>query len=166
MDKSLNNNQMNPRENHTLLNVNANKVGFSNRVIEPAKAISMEPIKERLQNLREYMPGEDEIVYQFGTFLANRLNPELLPAGFNLSTELAISDLRRGIDGYSGQPIRHKLSGYPPIIYTLLRMRVPDIAYAVCPQGFAKEVEQLQKITKQGQFNKEIKTCLPVSTAV
>lgn len=113
--------------------------------MELEKAISTEPIKEKLKNLEKYMPEEEDTIYRFGEFLADRLNQQLNPLGFNMAAELTLYDLQRGIDGFSGQPIRNSLVGYPPMIYFLLRMRVPDIAKAVCPEDFAMEVENFQK---------------------
>ena len=34
-------------------------------------AISMEPVKEKLRNLREHMPNEDEIIHHLGAHLAD-----------------------------------------------------------------------------------------------
>lgn len=106
-------------------------------------AISMEPVKEKLRNLSQYMPGEEQVIYAFGTFLADRLNPELVPEDFNLTAQLTLCDMQKGIDGYSGKPIRSgMLTGYPSVIYRLLELRISDIADAVCPQDFAKDVRK------------------------
>ena len=37
-------------------------------------AISTEPIKEKLRNLRQYMPNQKDTIYDFGAYLADRLN--------------------------------------------------------------------------------------------
>ena len=105
-------------------------------------AISTEPIKEKLKNLRQYMPNQQDVIYDFGAYLADRLNPELVSQGFNMAAELALYDLQKGVDGVTGQPIRSRLVGYPPVIYGLLRMQVPEIAEAVCPEDFAKGVRE------------------------
>ena len=105
------------------------------------EAISMEPVKEKLKNLREHMPEQDDTIYSFGAYLADRLNPELVPQGFNMAAELALYDLEKGVDGFTGQPIQSRLVGYPSMIYGLLRMQVPQIAEAVCPEDFAKGVK-------------------------
>ena len=109
------------------------------------RAISMEPIIEKLRHLRDYLPSMDETVYQFGSFLAVRLNPRLVPAGFNLAAELAFYDLNKCVDGYSGKPISSGLAGLPPIVYEILRWSVPGIANAVCPENFSKSVEKVIK---------------------
>ncbi len=104
------------------------------------EAISMEPVKEKLRNLREHMPDETEIVYDFAAYLAERLNSELLPQEFNMAAELALYDLETSIDEYSGKPIPSSLVGHQPITYGLLGMYVPEIAKAVCPEDFANDV--------------------------
>ena len=76
-------------------------------------AISMEPISEKLRNLKQYMPDQNDVVYKFGEFLAGRLNPKLVPQGFVLAAKLALYDLQEGVDGFSGQPIRSSLVSYP-----------------------------------------------------
>ena len=110
-----------------------------------SKAISMEPVKEKLRNLKDYMPKEDNILYDFGKYLADKLNPQLIPAGFNLACELAIEDLRReGNYGEHGTvKVPMNLTGYPPQLYSLLRMRIRDIAKAVCPSDFAEQVNKV-----------------------
>ncbi|HUW43418.1 MAG TPA: hypothetical protein VMV95_00440 [Bacillota bacterium] len=107
------------------------------------KAISMEPIKEKLKGLREHMPDQQDVIYDFATYLADRLNPELVPQGFNMAAELALYDLEKGVDGFTGQPIQSRLVGYPSMIYRLLRMQVPQIAEAVCPEDFAQGVRKM-----------------------
>lgn len=107
------------------------------------RAISMEEAKAKLRNLKEHLPDCDEVVWKFGAFLADRLNPELVPEGFSMAVTLALYDLEQGIDGYSGEPIRSSLVGYPPQIYALLNMYVPEIAEAVLPEDFAAEVRQV-----------------------
>ena len=105
--------------------------------------IPTEPIKEKLRNLRQYMPKRDDIIYEFGAYLADRLNPELVPEGFNMIVERALHDLQKGTNGCTGQPIRNsRLVGNPPIMYGLLRTQIPDIAAAVCPEDFAKGVRE------------------------
>jgi len=108
-----------------------------------SKAISTEPIKEKLRNLKEHMPDQQDVIYDFAEYLADRLNPELVPEGFNMAMELALYDLQQGVDGFTGQPIQSRLVGYPAPIYALLRMQVPEIADAVCPEDFAQGVRKM-----------------------
>ncbi|MEK6874071.1 MAG: hypothetical protein AABW91_04450 [Nanoarchaeota archaeon] len=77
------------------------------------EALSMEPIKEKLKTLSEYMPNQDDITYIFGAYLADRLNEELVPQGFYLAAMRAIGDLKRGKSGFPGKSIPSKLVGYP-----------------------------------------------------
>ena len=59
-----------------------------------SKAVSTEPIKEKLRNLREHLPQQEDVTYDFATYLAERLNPKLVPEGFNMIAELALYDLQ------------------------------------------------------------------------
>ena len=112
------------------------------------EAIAAQPIVEKLRNLRQYLPDQNEVVYDFGAFLAERLekHPNIIPVGFNVMAELGIYDLQRGIDGFTDKPITSRLVGYPSQIYTLFKMIVPDIAKATCPEDFAKEVKEMYDI--------------------
>jgi len=103
-------------------------------------AISMEPVKAKLRTLQQHMPNEDSLIYDFGAYLADRLNPELVPAGFFLEAELTLHDLQADIDGYTQQPVPRRFQGYPPVLYAVLSMRVPEIAAATCPDDFAQGV--------------------------
>jgi hypothetical protein len=77
-------------------------------------ALSMTEPKEKLNELKEHMPDQQDIVYQFGQFLAERLNDELMPQGFVMGCQLALYDLQAGVDGFTNQPIHSRLVGYPP----------------------------------------------------
>ena len=105
-------------------------------------AISMEPVKEKLRNLREHMPNEDVIIHHLGAHLADYLNPTLVPEGFILATELAFYDMEKGVNGFSGKQVSRKLSGYPLQLYAVLRLRIPEIVAAVCPEDFASKVNE------------------------
>ncbi len=102
--------------------------------------------KEKLKNLSTLMPDSPETVHQFGAYVADRLSPELVPMGFIMACELAIYDLQKGVDGFTGKPITNRLVGYPPMIYGLLRLSVPNIAATVFPAEFAAEVKAFMKM--------------------
>ncbi len=115
------------------------------------KAIPRGLIKEKLRNLREHMPEEEDIIYKFGEYLAERLGEDsskIYPVGFNLTAELALQDLTKGVDGYTGKPIKNSLTGYPQMFYIILGTRMPQIADAVCPAEFAKEVMEIREEIK------------------
>lgn len=104
-------------------------------------ALSMSEAKESLKKLSEMMPNSVEPVHQFGAHLASYLNPELVPMGFVMACELAIYDLQTGINGFTGEPVRSRLVGLPPIVYALLRMEIVPIAEAIFPADFAAGVK-------------------------
>lgn len=122
-------------------------VNSIDKAVEEAepKALSTDSMSDKLRNLGQYMPVQDNLICEFGSYLADRLNPELVPAGFNMAAELLLYDLRTGVDGYSGEPIRSSLVGNPPVIYAILRAIVPKIAEAVCPPDFAKGVKDFHE---------------------
>ena len=104
--------------------------------------LSMDEPKQKLVELETHLPdATNDQIYGFGRFLAERLNPELIPQGFVLVCELALQDLQAGVDGFTGRPIQSRLAGYPPMIYALLRSEVATIAKAIFPEEFAKVVE-------------------------
>ena len=108
-------------------------------------ALDMNQVKQKLTNLRDYMPNQHESVYEFGRLLSERLNPTLVPIGFNLTAEQLVEDLRKGVDSYSGKPIRGKLAGMPKQLYAIWGMFIDQIAEAVCPEDFAQGVKEIRK---------------------
>lgn len=105
-------------------------------------AISMVEAKVKLSNLQEFMPEQStDLIYELGAYLATRLNDRLVPAGFVLGMHLALYDLKKGINGFTGEPIRNSLVGYPPMLYDVMSMYIPRIARAVFPEDFANEVQ-------------------------
>ena len=109
-------------------------------------ALSMDLAKERLTHLESYFPDSDyELLCLFGRFLVLRLNPKLVPMGFVNACAFAISDLKRGVDSYTGKPIEGRLIGYPQQMYHLLHLHIAVIAEAIFPRDFAEEVTTICK---------------------
>ena len=98
---------------------------------------------EKLSDLGAHMPGCDKFTCEYGAYLAGRLNPTIVPEGFTVAAELALSDLQTGVNGFTREPIRNSLVGQPPQVYAILSMYTPKIAEAVCPEDFAKRVREL-----------------------
>lgn len=111
--------------------------------MEISDAISTEEMKTKLQNLKEHMPNEPQFTYDFGAYLATRLNPQLNPMGFNLAIQLTLYDLEKGVNGFTGKPVPSSLSGMPNTVYIIMEMNIPRIARAVCPSDFADKVDQV-----------------------
>jgi hypothetical protein len=97
---------------------------------------------DKLRSLGEYMPGQNEVVCEFGKFLAGRLNEDIVPQGFYLASMLAIYDIQAGVDGFTGEPITGRLAALPDTLYPLLQLFIPAIAKAVYPANFADEVKK------------------------
>ncbi len=103
------------------------------------KAIDMKEAKEILMDIS--IDGDTgNLIKEFSRFLSPRLNDELVPVGFVLGCDLALYDLSKGINGYTQEPINNRLVGYPNMIYTLIKARVPEIAKVIFPSEFADEV--------------------------
>ncbi len=105
------------------------------------QALSMDDAKLKLARLEDHIVGSTNELIKFGRFLSEYLNDQLVPMGFVMGCELALNDLRQGVNGFTGKPIQNDLVGYPPIIYYLLRMEIPNIAAAVFPEDFANSVK-------------------------
>ena len=89
------------------------------------------------------MPDEPQFTYDFGDYLATRLNPQLSPLGFNMTFKLTLYDLQMGVNGFTQKPVPHSLSGMPAAVYAVMGMDIPRIARAVCPPDFAEKVDQV-----------------------
>lgn len=99
--------------------------------------------KKKLADLQEYLPSAIcRATYEFGEFLAEFLGSELTPAGFILGCNLALNDLRTGINSHTGLPIQGNIAGYPEVVYGYLRSEIPAIADAVFPKEFAGNVKK------------------------
>ena len=116
-------------------------------------AIDTLEMKEKLTHLSKYMEdqsgsflqGMDSTVFEFSRLLSERLNPQIVPAGFIMGAELLLYDLRRGVNGFTMEPIKSPLVGMPDTVYDGLRLYIPKIANAVAPSEFAKEVKKEQE---------------------
>lgn len=103
----------------------------------------IKPGIDRLRQLEKYLPGQNEIVYEYAKFLADRVgSEEIVPLGFAVVAELAIYDLVHGINGFTGERINSSLTGLPPIIYNILSAMTVPIARAAYSDRFAKAIEE------------------------
>ncbi len=112
------------------------------KVIEKPEGI----IRDRLLGLREYMPGQTDIVYSFGKYLADHMNPNIVPQGFVLGAHLALYDIEQGVDSRSNKKIGGSLAGQQPMIYRILEMEIPLIARAIFPHDFAGKVDRITEM--------------------
>ena len=107
-------------------------------------------MKGKLAHLDVHMPDSDHYLHSFGKFLSKRIcDHQLAPAGFHTAAQLALFDLERGKDGYTGEPIRHDLVGFPPFVFRTYALMIPEIASAVCPPKFAAAVKDAFEKSKQ-----------------
>jgi hypothetical protein len=110
--------------------------------------IYMGPVKERLKNLREHLPEQDESIYVFGEYLAGMLSERELPEGFNMAAEISISQLSKGYNWFTGKPVSPCLAGCPPMDFISMRSKIPDITDVVCPADFAKAAKEQRESTE------------------
>ncbi len=100
-------------------------------------------IRDCLRNLREHLPGQTEVIYKFGEFLADYVNGELVPHGFIMGATLALYDLENGVNGFTGKPINHPLVGQSPFVYLIIQKYISEIARAIFPADFAGIVQEV-----------------------
>lgn len=105
------------------------------------EAILMDEPKQKLAMLEKLLPNSAEQIHSFGRFLVEYLNKELTPEGFVIGCELALYDLQKGVNGFTNEPIKSKLVGYPPMIYAMFRLYIPQIAEAIFSAEFAESVK-------------------------
>ena len=108
------------------------------------EAIDTGDAKERLMDV-SIDDDAAGLIRDFCKFLSFRLPSALLPDGFMYACELTLYSLNAGRDVHTQKPIRNRLVGYPDAVYALIRMRIPDIADAVFPKGFADGMRDVCK---------------------
>ena len=116
--------------------------------------ISMEPVREKLRNLRKFMPGKHDLVYELGAYLADNLSSPEDPKVFELAALQSLYELERGIDRFNN-PIKNELVGHLHDTYEILKEYVPGIAKATCPEDFAKAVKDSWKQTNTEPIEKQ-----------
>ncbi len=88
----------------------------------------------------------DPITLEFAHLVANKLGEApIVPLGFVHMSELLLVDLKRGIDGYTGEPVESSLVGITDDEERKLRASVPALARAAFSSGFADDVENSMK---------------------
>lgn len=80
---------------------------------------------------------------EFARFLADRIDRgTIVPLGFLMAANLSLYDLQKGVNGFTGEPIRNSLVGRTPEFYTMLTANVPGLARLAFSEAFADEVDQ------------------------
>lgn len=103
-----------------------------------------------VERLRSYEDGSREAVAaEFAGLLADRITTteSLVPTGYVMASYLLLQDLRRGIDGFSGEPMESSLSGISETQEGVMQKMVSDLARTAFSEGFAEQVdEQMRKL--------------------
>lgn len=80
-------------------------------------------------------------VVEFAHFLAGRIKSDALKLiGFVMASHLAIADLERGQDGFTGEPLEGQLIGLDSNEYSEMTVNVPKLAGVAVSDEFAGEV--------------------------
>ncbi len=111
------------------------------KIMSAGRLVSTDEIREKLMNIEEYMPQLPNVVVEFANYLADHLNPKLVPAGFALSYAYGIVSLYRGKHG-NGQPIHHKLAKMPRGEYIKIKNYFDEIVDVVAEPEFASEAKK------------------------
>ncbi len=111
--------------------------------LTPEHTISAKEFSDKLTNLAVYMPKEKPKIYAIASYLALRLGDGILsPKGFVSAFEYIFYDMYRGVDGCNGNSLPENLRDPLGVEYSIAYRKVPQIAKAICPEEFAKEVAQ------------------------
>lgn len=112
-----------------------------------SNAISMESVKKKLEKLPEEMLGEEQIVYDFASYLADQLNPKLYPSALGLSFLRAEKSFERGREVMTGKILDIDSEEYSQAEYETLEDKIPDIIEQVSPRGTTEDVLQTYQET-------------------
>ena len=104
-----------------------------------AETIDMSEVRTKLMNV-SIADDPGDLLKRFCRFLSPRVNDGLKPSGFVIVCNFAIDDLIDGVDMHTHQIIKSNLVGYPLVVYSLMRMKITDIAREVFPPKYADEV--------------------------
>ena len=111
--------------------------------------ILMGPIKEKLRWLYTHLPDANYFETYFARYLATQLKDEMDPENFLLAAELAFTDLRKGTNGFTGEPIEREfkdVTGLDRSTYLVIRLMFRTrIIDATCPPEFAAAVKKTYK---------------------
>lgn len=129
----------------------AQKCMFNAMNSKPETEMLSDWLKEKLKNLKKYLPWQEDIVYEFADYLSTRVRAELVPMWFNLFAELAIYDLQ------NGNVINHRVASYPDILFWKMRSYLPKVAKAMFSEEYWNAVEKVQNSVKDMIKKKNIR---------
>jgi len=111
--------------------------------------ISMEPIKERLRKLADYVPElrsiNSDLVNDIGTYLGRGLKDKHTPEGFYSTLVILINNLQENVNKHNIQP--SSLLGLHPAVYESLIDLMPQLTESICSglpkyENFVKKVKE------------------------
>lgn len=111
-------------------------------------SIPMVPVKEKLRNLKQYIPGISDEIDIFGNYLAGKLPSNASPEGFVAATLQILYDLTL-YNTYCGEKITKTSTESPELVYLELENAIPRIAELLHPGDFVNEVKKVYEETKK-----------------
>lgn len=66
---------------------------------------------------------------------------EILPMGFAMATELYITDMNRGIDGFTGERMPSDVTGMPPMMASIVRLTIQQLGHSAFGEDFMGAVD-------------------------
>ena len=101
-----------------------NKKTRRRKIITKKTSVPIVQIVERLRNLERLLCGQDETLYEFASFFAERLgnHPDVNAIGFNFQLELSLFNLSVGIESRTSKPLENILIYRSPQFYMELKM--------------------------------------------
>jgi hypothetical protein len=100
-------------------------------------------VEDWFNGLDENEKDTFKISAEFGKILADRVGDGKVPMGYVMATELLIYDCQTGKDGSTGESMPRAVSGYPPVMYTLIRIQAKDFARGAYGDQYGNEVDQV-----------------------
>ncbi|MBI4095787.1 MAG: hypothetical protein HY438_02915 [DPANN group archaeon] len=115
------------------------------------KGFSMEKAKQKLGQSE----SQDPLLRGYERLLAQRLNPEVSPAGFLTAALATLNELKRGVDSVTGQPLQRALAEQDPMSLRMLLVTIPRIAGKVVSAEFGDSVERVYFLMMRDMRNRK-----------
>lgn len=105
--------------------------------------VKTQEAKRRLQNIRDFLPDASENLQEFCLHLSSYIGEGFItPSGYTLDYALLLDDLKKGIDGRTGNPLYGRTVRAGDIIYRALSHWAVVLAQICFGEDFADEVRR------------------------
>lgn len=109
------------------------------------ETIAMEPVRARLRSIAHARPDLPKEVAQICGMYAEHMSgaDRLVDRGVTLSFVLFISDLHRGVNGYTSERMRNPMEGLPGFLFSFVLADIRDnILPTLLPDGMREKVAE------------------------